>query len=72
MTLPKKYTAVCIADYAPAMRTRMKKSAYASACLAAGAYAHGFRRDAVRRERAWQLQCLAATLEGKEQPICTM
>ena len=54
----------------------LKESAYASACLAAGAYAKGFLHDAVRwarawqegyaRERAWQLQCLAAILEGKE------
>ena len=54
----------------------LKESAYASACLAASAYAKGFCRDAVRwarawqeayaQERAWQLQCLAAILEGKE------
>lgn len=54
----------------------LKESAYASACLAASAYAKGFQHDAVRwarawqeayaQERAWQLQCLAAILEGKE------
>lgn len=54
----------------------LKESAYASACLAGSAYAKGFQHDAVRwarawqeayaQERAWQLQCLAAILEGKE------